>query len=60
MILAMAGEALARKVGRGEGWRAGGLKEAGTGVGAGANVGVGVGALAGDAVSKADRMGSKF
>lgn len=58
MILAMAGEALARYVGRGEIGRAGGLKEGRPGGGAAANVGVGAGA--GDDVSKADRMGSKF
>lgn len=60
MILAMAGEALARYVGRGEIGRAGGLKEGRPGGGAAANVGVGAGAGAGDDVSKADRMGSKF
>lgn len=51
MILAIAGDALARNGGRGEGGRAGGLKVLeGTGAGEGA----------GDAVPKADRMGSKF
>lgn len=61
MILAMAGEALARYVGRGEIGRAGGLKEGRPGGGAAAaNAGVGAGAGAGDDVSKADRMGSKF
>ena len=48
-MLAIAGEALARNVGRGERGRAGGLK---------VDVGPGVGA--GEAVSKADRLGSKF
>lgn len=49
MMLAMAGEALARNGGRGEIGRAGGLK-----------VDVGPEFGAGEAVSKADRMGSKF
>lgn len=52
-MLAIAGDALARNWGRGDSGRAEGLKAAlGTGVETGAGAGL--------AVSKADRMGSKF
>ena len=52
-MLAIAGDALARNCGRGDGGRADGLNvELGPGVETGAGAGV--------AVSKADRMGSKF
>ena len=53
IMLAMEGEALARKGARGETARAGGLNAV-------MGAGVWVGVRAGEAVSKAERMGSKF